>query len=73
VGIHADLVADGLRIRGFAGLPDGSAWVIDELVSGDEAHPEAAGAELARRMSAAGAADILRDAERMSRAGRAAS
>ena len=32
VGIHAQVVADGLRIRGFAGLPDGSEWVVDELV-----------------------------------------
>jgi hydroxymethylbilane synthase len=66
VGVHADLVADGLRIRGFAGLPDGSAWVADELLVADGAtDPEAAGTELARRMLAAGAADILRDAERM--------
>lgn len=96
VGIHADFVADGLRIRGFAGLPDGSAWLIDELLWGggdeagdggdkpgdgrparpdheagdDDVRPaasdvEAAGVELARRMLAAGAGDILRDAERM--------
>jgi hydroxymethylbilane synthase len=66
VGIHADLVADGLRIRGFAGLPDGSAWVADELLENDgAADPEAAGTELARRMLAAGAGGILRDAERM--------
>jgi hydroxymethylbilane synthase len=37
VGVHADFVADGLRIRGFAGLPDGSKWVLDEFVArGDE-------------------------------------
>jgi hydroxymethylbilane synthase len=64
VGIHADLVADGLRLRGFAGLPDGSAWVSDELVRAAD-DPEAGGAELARRMLAAGAADILRDAAAM--------
>jgi hydroxymethylbilane synthase len=66
VGIHADLVADGVRIRGFAGMPDGSAWVADELLAADgAADPEAAGAEIARRMLAAGAAEILRDAEHM--------
>jgi hydroxymethylbilane synthase len=57
VGIHADFVT----IRGFAGLPDGSAWLIDEVpMEGDEA-----GRLLARRMLAAGAADLLRDAEAM--------
>jgi hydroxymethylbilane synthase len=68
VGIHADLVADGVRVRGFAGLPDGSAWLVDEVVvEGDPEHPdpEAAGGELARRMLAAGAAELLRDAEAM--------
>ena len=46
------------ELRGFAGLPDGSAWVTDELDGGD-------GEELARRMLSAGAGDILRDAEAM--------
>ena len=57
VGIHAD----GVTIRGFAGLPDGSAWLVDEVAmeTGD------AGRELARRMLAAGAAELLRDAEAM--------
>jgi hydroxymethylbilane synthase len=60
VGVHADHV----RVRGFAGLPDGSAWLIDEVpVEGDDL--EAAGRALARRMLAAGAADLLRDAEAM--------
>ena len=88
VGIHADRVA----IRGFAGLPDGSAWLVDEVAlgaaggadgserargdgvrgaSGDDrgevaaAGLEAAGLTLARRMLAAGARDLLRDAEAM--------
>jgi hydroxymethylbilane synthase len=66
VGIHADCVEKALRIRGFAGLPDGSAWLADELVleAGDA---RTAGAELARRMLAAGAAELLRDAEAMAR------
>jgi hydroxymethylbilane synthase len=74
VGIHAD----SSRIRGFAGLPDGSSWLVDEVaVGGDEVavgagdevpaagELEAAGRLLARRMRAAGAADLLRDAEAM--------
>jgi hydroxymethylbilane synthase len=52
VGIHA---SDG-AIRGFVGLPDGSAWVADELPGSD-------GEALARRMLAAGAADLLAQAE----------
>jgi hydroxymethylbilane synthase len=55
VGIHAD----GETIRGFAGMPDGSAWVVDEVAWGDDA-----GVALARRMLAAGAGELLRDAER---------
>ena len=54
VGIHAQ---DG-TIRGFVGLPDGSAWVADELATED-------GEELARRMLAAGAGDLLAQAEAM--------
>jgi hydroxymethylbilane synthase len=65
VGIHADRVPGGLRLRGFAGLPDGSAWVSDELLADAIEDGEAAGAELARRMLAAGAAELLRDAEAM--------
>jgi hydroxymethylbilane synthase len=99
VGVHAS--AD--TIRGFAGLPDGSAWLVDEVAVGtdeargggvaagtDEARAteaaagrgetradeaaaagedgaafEAAGVALARRMLAAGAGDLLRDAEAM--------
>jgi hydroxymethylbilane synthase len=54
VGIYA---RDG-TIRGFAGLPDGSAWVTDEVAGED-------GEELARRMIAAGAGDLLLQAEAM--------
>jgi hydroxymethylbilane synthase len=65
VGIHAS----GVTIRGFAGLPDGSAWLVDEVAVGDEpgvsGDLEAAGRTLARRMIAAGAGDLLRDAEAM--------
>jgi hydroxymethylbilane synthase len=60
VGIHADSVT----VRGFAGLPDGSQWLVDEVAVEDE-DVVAAGEELARRMLAAGAAELLRDAEAM--------
>jgi hydroxymethylbilane synthase len=52
------LALDG-RVHGFVGLPDGSAWMLDESSSG---------AELAERMLAAGAADLLRDAARLTAA-----
>lgn len=45
--------ADGDVVRGFAGLPDGSEWLLDEAPSG---------AELAERMLAAGAEQLLREA-----------
>ena len=63
VGIHADFVTEGLRIRGFAGLPDGSEWIADEVIVGED--PEAAGVEISRRLLAAGAAELLREAEAM--------
>jgi hydroxymethylbilane synthase len=52
VGIHAK----GGTIRGFVGLPDGSAWVADELAGDD-------GEALAHRMLAAGAGELLARAE----------
>jgi hydroxymethylbilane synthase len=65
VGIHAD----SAQIRGFAGLPDGSAWLVDEVavVGRDDsvAAFEDAGRRLAQRMLSAGAAELLRDAEGM--------
>jgi hydroxymethylbilane synthase len=43
-----------LRIRAYAGAPDGSVWIRDELEAGPDA-----GRLLAERMLAAGAAEIL--------------
>jgi hydroxymethylbilane synthase len=60
VGAHARPCGDGqVELVVWVGLPDGSAWLRDEVV-GD---PEAVGAECARRMLAAGAADLLSQAE----------
>jgi hydroxymethylbilane synthase len=58
VGIHARIERDRLRLDGYVGLADGSEWIRD-TVEGSAAHPEAVGAELARRMTAAGAGDLL--------------
>jgi len=61
VGVHAEYsgLAE-LRLRGYAGLPDGSEWILDE-VTGSE--PDEAARRLAARMLAAGAADLLARAE----------
>jgi hydroxymethylbilane synthase len=57
VGAHARVVDGGrLELRGWAGRPDGSAWVSDCVVGyGGEL-----GATVAERMLAAGAAELLR-------------
>ena len=57
VGAHASPDPDGgLRLRAFVGRADGSAWVRDELTGSD---PEALGAEVAQRLRAAGADEVL--------------
>ncbi len=61
VGAHAARDGGGaMTLTAFAGLPDGSAWIRDAR-SGDD--PERLGREVAERMLAAGAAEILRQAE----------
>jgi hydroxymethylbilane synthase len=49
--------ADGRRVRGFVGRADGSAWIADEVPM--TGAPEDAGRELAERMLAAGARELL--------------
>ncbi len=53
-----------LRLRAWIGLPDGSAWIADELC-GDRDDPEKLGGEVAGRLLAVGAAELLRLAGRM--------
>ncbi len=53
-----------LRLRAWIGLPDGSAWIADELC-GDRLDPHALGREVAGRLLAVGAAELLQTAERM--------
>jgi hydroxymethylbilane synthase len=60
VGAYGQLVADGcLELRAWVGLPDGSAWLADRV----QAPPSEAGGLCAERMLAAGAAELLREAE----------
>jgi hydroxymethylbilane synthase len=65
LGAYATRAADGtLSMRSFVGLPDGSAWLRDELtVAGGDASPEAFGIQAGERLLAAGAAELLRAAE----------
>lgn len=64
IGAHALSTGGGLRLTAFVGLPDGSQWIRDEL-EGDAAEPAALGAAVGERMVAAGAAELLREAERV--------
>jgi hydroxymethylbilane synthase len=53
-----------LHMRAWVGLPDGSAWIADELLGGFY-DPEALGQRMAERMFTAGAGELLRRAEEM--------
>jgi hydroxymethylbilane synthase len=65
LGAHAVPAGCGcLNLRAWVGLPDGSAWVSDELLGGFY-DPEALGQRVAERMKAAGAGELLRQAEEM--------
>jgi hydroxymethylbilane synthase len=52
-----------LRLTAFVGLPDGSHWIRDEL-AGDASEPVALGRAVAERLVAAGARELLEEAER---------
>lgn len=63
LGAWCEARADGaLRLRGWVGLPDGSAWIADRL---DGADPHTLAASLAERMRSVGAAEMLEQAEAM--------
>ena len=62
IGAHAVADGDELRMAAFVGLPDGSRWIRDEL-AGDPGEPAVLGAAIGERMRAAGAAELLAQAE----------
>jgi hydroxymethylbilane synthase len=66
IGVHGRVDArnDRMRLDAFIGLPDGSEWVRDSL-EGDSTEPTALGAELAQRLIAAGARELLSRAEEL--------
>jgi hydroxymethylbilane synthase len=63
LGAFATVGDDGIVLRTFAGLPDGSSWLRDETPPA--ATPEEAGALAAERMLAAGAGELLARAEEL--------
>lgn len=64
VGAYARVVGEGtIELCGWAGLPDGSAWVSDRLGGA----PHGLGLAVAQRMVAAGADELLRRAARAGR------
>ncbi|MFI4990347.1 MAG: hydroxymethylbilane synthase [Solirubrobacterales bacterium] len=65
LGAHATLDGEQLHLRAWVGLPDGSAWIADEL-RGNRANPQTLGREVAERLRSAGAGEMLERAGRMS-------
>ena len=66
VGVEATLGLETVAVRGFAGLPDGSEWLVDEVRDAAfDVDLAALGEALADRMLAAGAAALLARAEAM--------
>jgi len=63
VGAHAWLEGGRMTLRSYVGLPDGSAWVRDEL-AGPPDDPAGLGRAMAARLLAAGAGDLLAAAGR---------
>jgi hydroxymethylbilane synthase len=63
VAAYAELYGEGeLELAAFVGMPDGSTWIRDAL-AGTAADPAALGREVADRLLAAGASDVLAAAE----------
>ncbi len=63
LGAHATIAGAGIVLRTFVGLPDGSQWLRDETPPAPTAR--AAGELGARRLLAAGGAELLRRAEEL--------
>jgi hydroxymethylbilane synthase len=63
IGAHALFQGSSLRLTAFVGLPDGSHWIRDEL-DGNASEPAALGLAVAERLVAAGARELLDEAER---------
>jgi hydroxymethylbilane synthase len=62
IGAHASLRDSALGLTAFVGLPDGSHWIRDSL-AGDPEDPATLGLEVGERLLAAGARELLAEAE----------
>ena len=62
IGAHAVASAEAITLSAFVGLPDGSHWIRDQL-GGDSADPAALGQMVGERLLAAGANELLAEAE----------
>ncbi|HEX5376078.1 MAG TPA: hypothetical protein VFW48_07960, partial [Solirubrobacterales bacterium] len=65
IGVRATVVSEAMGVDAFVGLPDGGEWIRDR-VEGDASEPAALGADLAQRLLATGAREILDRAEKWS-------
>jgi hydroxymethylbilane synthase len=63
LGAHATIGGDGIVLRTFVGLPDGSQWLRDETPPAPT--PRAGGELGAQRLLAAGGGELLRRAEEL--------
>jgi hydroxymethylbilane synthase len=65
IGVYATgALPDEFTLTAFIGLPDGSTWIRDELRSPDDTVSDALGLWVADRLLAAGAEELLAEAER---------
>jgi hydroxymethylbilane synthase len=64
IGAHAVCAGGAITLSAFVGLPDGSHWIRDEL-EGDAADPATLGQAVGERLLAAGAGELLAEAERV--------
>jgi hydroxymethylbilane synthase len=70
IGVHAvETGDDGMRLTAFLGLPDGSRWIRDELELPFVDATGLIGLQVAARLRAAGADELLAEAERLVAAG----
>jgi hydroxymethylbilane synthase len=64
IGVQARVDGERITLDAFVGLPDGGEWIRDRL-EGAAKEPALVGGQLAQRLLAAGARDILDRAERL--------
>jgi len=70
IGVHATGGEDGsMTLTAFIGLPDGSRWIRDRLEMPSSEAAAAIGGRVADRLRAAGAEELLAEAERLVAAG----